>query len=448
MIFNDWVFLFLFLPLTVLTVLGGTRGSLRVWCLAFASIGFYAAAGVEHAVVLVASVLWVYILTRSSRIVGNRPLVTLAILGPFAALVAFKYLGFFGELVGVDREDDETFNLFGNVLLPAGISFFTIQMIGFSLDRYHGRFESPKFPKFLLFVTFFPQLVAGPIVRLPQVREALDALPHFRLLLEDVSVAARYLVLGLAWKVLIADGLGLHTARLAEDPETLGISALCYLILAYSFQIFFDFFGYSLAAIGLGRLFGFRLPVNFIRPYESHNPRDFWRRWHVTLSFWIRDYIYLPIGGNRRYALNIMIVFALCGLWHGAGLAFIVWGLVHGAMVVGYSLFSKVWDLAPRLVQIVATFSMVSVAWLLFLFDLEGVIAAVGSIGIESGADVSLDMLSILLVAAVVCFGVRPERLAEGDIKNPAPLGAGFALLFCVTLMFLDRSGSFIYFRF
>ena len=193
--------------------------------------------------------------------------------------------------------------------------------------------------------------------------------------------------MGLAAKVLIADTLAHYLAPFVGLPATLATSTSLFVLFGYSFQIYFDFYGYSLIAIGLGRLFGFHLPDNFLRPYESLNPKDFWRRWHVSLSYWIRDYLYLPMGGNRRYHLNIAIVFTLVGLWHGARWNFVVWGLYHAGLVVVYALVARYWDRLPGLPQIALNFLLVSFGWVLFLFDFEGAAAFLQKPGRTGGGN-------------------------------------------------------------
>jgi len=225
-------------------------------------------------------------------------------------------------------------------------------------------------------------------------------------------------------------------------------------VVSYSFRIYFDFYGYSLIAIGLGRFFGFHLPINFDRPYAAPNPRIFWRRWHVTLSYWIRDYVYLSLGGNRRYVLNILTIFALCGLWHGAAWRFIIWGLFHAGLVVGYSSISSSWDRLPRIIQIALNFSLVSLGWTLFVFSFGDTAvffrSLLGQGSGEMGAR-TVEMWAVLGVAAVTCFGVnieeivcRPRESLTSRVGYSVVLG-GLAL---GTILFTGTSETFIYFRF
>jgi alginate O-acetyltransferase complex protein AlgI len=204
----------------------------------------------------------------------------------------------------------------------------------------------------------------------------------------------------------------------------------------------------------LGRLFGFAFPNNFLRPYESLNPKDFWRRWHTTLSYWIRDYLYIPLGGRERYLRNILIVFAATGLWHGAGWNFIAWGIYHGCLVLGYSVVSPLWDRIPPLAQRLATFLFVSFGWLLFLFDFDGAFLLARSLlGLGAGtlAPPNLAMWGLVGLGAVICFGVRFEKfVASGNDASGRSIAriVGVGLLLGITLLFFDQSKTFIYFRF
>lgn len=457
MLFNDLNFLFVFLPLVAVCTLWLVPRRFRIYMLIAASLVFYGQSGWEHALMLLLSVLWVHFITRSPAIEGSSWRLALAILFPASALLYFKYSNFIlQDVLLLDMNgDDRGFSLFHDALLPAGISFFTFQLIGFSIDRYRGVLsEAPLLKTMMLYVSFFPQLIAGPIVRLPQVSEAIGKLSTFRPDRQDWNKVLSYVAIGLGYKVLIADSLHHYLAPIIKAPEVMGAAGMSYLIPAYSFQIYFDFYGYSLIAIGLGHMFGFTLPVNFRTPYAALNPQDFWRRWHISLSYWIRDYLYLPLGGNQHYVRNILIIFAVCGLWHGAGFSFIVWGLFHGVLVILYHLNAKAWDSTPKPAQWAVTFVLVSFAWLFFAFEFEGLSSALASVwqlGFAQGATISLEMMVTLFAAALICFGVKAERLAENNHAKPVISFAWGGLLGSVlflSLLFVDRSETFIYFRF
>lgn len=457
MIFNEFGFLFVFLPIVFgLFYFPGLSG-LRPYLLITASLIFYGIAGVEHAIVLVVDIMWVYFIVTRESFRRSNAMLYAAVIPPAIALAYYKYAGFLIAAV-FNLEVAETraqFSLFLDVLLPAGISFFTFQVISFAIDRHRGDIdELPSFPKFATFVSFFPQLVAGPILRYRDVSSTLMTLTTLRLTGNGLARGIGYICIGLAAKVLIADTLSHYLAPYRDAPELVNQITAVYVVFAYSFQIYFDFYGYSMVAIGLGALFGFTFPKNFNRPYEAKSPQDFWRRWHMTLSFWIKDYLYIPLGGNRAYIRNMVIVMAACGLWHGAGWTFIVWGLYHAALVIGYHQTREYWDRLPSLLQIAITFILVSVGWILFLYDFDGVyIFVMHAIGSAEGQGTvpSLEMWIALGIAAAICFFVNFERFAENRAESTigsVMLNIGLAVLFLLTLVFLDRSETFIYFRF
>jgi len=457
MLFNDFNFLFAFLPAVLIAVLVLCPSQWRCEALIVASLLFYGFSGREHAAVLVGCVVWVYVIVdRLGDPKGNKKLGWLAVLGPLGALGYFKYSGFVvNDLLFLGGQGTGgSFDLFSNIVLPAGISFFTFQLVAYAIDRFRGTIERPVgFRNLLLYISFFPQLVAGPIVRLHQVERSLKGLSKFRPSADDIYSAIVYVTAGLAFKVLVADSIGHFLQPLIDKPAGLGIAGLSSVVFSYTFQIYFDFYGYSLCAIGLGRLFGFHLPDNFLRPYSTLNPREFWRCWHVTLSNFIRDYIYIALGGNDRYIRNILIVFLACGLWHGAGYSFLLWGAFHFALVAGYKQIARHWDRMPKAIQWFLNFSLVSVGWLFFIYPVADFGRAVSSIfTVGVGALPSADLLLMILISAFICFGFRIEafahRMAEFGRLRMIGAAAGCALVMAFVLLFIDRSQTFIYFRF
>ncbi|MDH3235372.1 MAG: MBOAT family protein [Alphaproteobacteria bacterium] len=456
MIFNDLAFLFIFLPAVLAVFFLPPLRGLRPWTLLFASFVFYGLSGLEHAIALAAGIVWVYLVSGTKGAAGNRWRLAAAIVMPALALFYYKYTGFLiASVLGIEASAGTEFSLFRDVVLPAGISFFTFQLIAFAIDRYRGDIPTvPRFGLFALYVSFFPQLVAGPILRYHEIDEPLHGLPGFRLEANAASRAIALIALGLAAKVLVADTLHHYITGWRAEPGALGSITAVYVLFAYSFQIYFDFYGYSLVAIGLGLLFGFSFPDNFRRPYEALNPRDFWRRWHRTLSYWIRDYLYIPLGGNERYRRNIVIIFAACGLWHGAGWTFVIWGLYHAVLVLGYHASAKRWDKLPRLAQIALTFVLVSAGWTLFMFDFAGIAAfarSLAGLGTASLAGPGLEHWAFLALAAAMCFIPSFEAMARraGDTTRASLARAGgYAFLSVAVMVFIDRSQDFIYFRF
>ncbi len=454
MIFNDLAFLFLFLPLTFGGFLLSPR-SIREPLLLLASLVFYGLAGLEHVLVLLACIAWVWAFTASDATTGSRWRLIAAMAGPLAILVYYKYLGFIvRDVLGLTATTG-AMAAAADKLLPAGISFFTFHLLSFALDRFHGTIGRQPAPlHFMIYIAFFPHLVAGPILRFHEISDALDGLRTFWPRQSHLQKAIIYFCCGLAAKVLIADGLAAFIQPLATHPGALTPSQALFVTVAYSFQIYFDFWGYTLMATGLGHLFGFQFPRNFNRPYDALNPKDFWRRWHMTLSRWFRDYLYIPIGGNQAYVRNILVVFMVCGLWHGAAWQFVVWGLYHGLMIVAYFFTHRWWDACPRLVQQGFTFLLVSMGWVLFLFNFSDAwqfLHSLAGFGREAHQTLPLEAWAMLALAAGACFGIDVDRLVTA--VAPSRLAAGFysavfASVFALGIIFIDRSNSFIYFRF
>ena len=432
---------------------------MRLGLIVMSSFAFYGAAGVQDAVVLGIEIIWVYALTCAPAIVGNRVRLTACVVPVFAGLVYYKYAGFLvADVLMLSSADaPEAFDMFSDAVLPAGISFFTFQLAAFAFDRFRGNVERPpSLFAFAAYISFFPQLIAGPIIRYHEISAALANIGDCRWDQARISKAIALICFGLALKVLFADTLANAMAPIIETPSALSSISALYVVLGYSFQIYFDFYGYSLVAIGLGLIFGFNFPANFKRPYEALNIRDFWRCWHITLSYWIRDYLYVAIGGNRHYVRNILIVFLVCGLWHGAGWSFIIWGLYHGILVVAYHWTSPAWDKMPAFLQRALTFTLVSLGWSLFLYDFNGaqdlMTSLIGAGTTQSHAFPNAEMWIYLALSCAACFLVRAEDWAKAaghtSKKWSLPVTIGFASLLVIVILFLDRSQGFIYFRF
>lgn len=354
MLFNSTEFIFVYLPLifsAFLLILRLFGYGTSVYFLAAASLAFYGYWNPVYLLLIGSSILVNYGL---GKFLGphegpfrpyRRQLLTLGIAFNVALLGYFKYSQMLTDawffVAGGDPPDL-------NVVLPLAISFFTFQQIAYLVDTYQGRLESIEGDRseYVLFVTFFPQLIAGPIVHyrriVPQFRQAWRS----RLSAHELAIGLSIFFIGLFKKVAIADGLGEHSLQLFQRLEagyTLTPPEAAGALLSYTLEIYFDFSGYSDMAIGLGRMFCIRLPINFYSPYKSGSVREYWRRWNITLGAFFRDYLYVPLGGSRRGEfradINTVIVMTLSGLWHGAGWNFIVWGFMHGCVMVLERLF-------------------------------------------------------------------------------------------------------------
>jgi alginate O-acetyltransferase complex protein AlgI len=457
MLFNSYSFLFIFLPVVVIAFFAIPNRTFRLSLIVIASVLFYGMSGLQHAIVLSVEIAWVFFVTRGD-VARNKIRLLLALVPVFAGLTYYKYTTFLlADILMIEQTGTgEYFNLFSGTVLPAGISFFTFQLAAYAIDRYRNSIDQPPdILAFTAYISFFPQLIAGPILRFADIRDALAEIGTYRWARANMSRAVAYICLGLMLKVLVADTLFHAMTVYTDDPRNMGVAGAIYVLLGYSFQIYFDFFGYSLVAIGLGMLFGFDFPANFRKPYESLNIRDFWRRWHITLSYWIRDYLYLPLGGSSAYVRNILIVFLVCGLWHGAGWTFIVWGLYHGILIIGYHYTAPAWDRMPAFLQKCLTFLLVSLGWVLFLFDFDGALGMFQSLfGLGGGtmAPPSLEMWAYVAVAGLVCFQLDIEKLAvlagNASTRYAHATTTAYAALFILIVLFLDRTQGFIYFRF
>lgn len=457
MIFNDFLFLFFFLPIVLIGFHAPGIRTLRIPIIIIASFIFYEfSGGLRHLGILIADMAWVYWLSKGQNFRGDKRMLALSIVLPAFSLTFFKYGSFITSTILLSgfTETQETFSLFRDAVLPAGISFFTFQLISYCVDRYRGTIPTPPdLASFVFYISFFPQLIAGPIIRYMDVSEFIRGIKKFRADKSDWSVFFMLLVFGLAIKVLVADTLGRYILPFISAPSDISAAARAYVVFAYSFQIYFDFLGYSLIAIGLGRIIGIQLPENFRMPYCATNPQDFWRRWHITLSYWIRDYLYLPLGGNVNYLRNIVFVFAFCGLWHGAGWNFVVWGLYHAGLVIIFHKFRDFWERMIPILQRSLTFVLVSLGWLFFIFDfteLQLFFAGFFSKSPTLFAD-NFEQWAFLALAAVIAFKIDVYKLSMATTTGPnypRLAAAGTGALFIAVLMFLDISPTFIYFRF
>ena len=372
MLFNSLIFLAFFLPITLLFYFG-LPPKFRIKVICISSLIFYFYSGFVPGISLSLTLVLCFICYRYKSF-----FYIAGIVFPLSILIFYKYYDFFfTELINyfeMSSFKKSNMPIFLQIILPAGISFYTFQIISFIIDNKRKK-EKISFENFCAYITFFPQLIAGPIVRWHQIGYQLQNVKENKLII-NLFDFLKFFVSGLFMKVFLADTCQKFTYFYVESFK-IGISSLKQInFLDYflynfylSFQIYFDFFAYSLMAIGLGKLFGISLPKNFDEPYRSKNIKEFWRRWHITLSNWIKDYLYIPLNGSKKYVRNILVVFAICGLWHGASLNFILWGLYHGSLVVLYKFFQKEWNLLNQNLQILFTFIIVSLAWP--LFDLQ-----------------------------------------------------------------------------
>ncbi|NOQ63557.1 MAG: MBOAT family protein [Methyloprofundus sp.] len=390
MLFNSYIFIFAFLPVTFITyflIAKYKNGEIAINFLALASLFFYGWWNPLYLVLILFSIVINYLIGETivrRRKVGNiqqaKLLLIYGIIFNLGLLGYFKYTNFIidvsNQLFGLDTQ-------FSQIILPLAISFFTFQQLAYLIDSYKGITEEFKFSHYVLFVSFFPQLIAGPIVHHKEMLPQFMQLDNLKPQLESVMVGITIFSLGLFKKLVLADGVAQYASPVfntALTGEPISFFVAWGGALAYTFQLYFDFSGYSDMAIGIARMFGIRLPINFASPYKSLSIIEFWRRWHMTLSRFLRDYVYFALGGNRkgnaRRYINLFTTMLLGGLWHGAGWTFMLWGGLHGC----YLMINHAWKFIEKQAKLeflqgkrlwrgfcwLVTFVAVINAWVLF----------------------------------------------------------------------------------
>ena len=466
MVFSSLTFLFLFLPLLYLLLFLARSPRWRNGVLIAASLLFYGWGEPVWILAMLFSTAVNYVcarmIDRAESEARRRLYLVLGVIASIIFLFYFKYSAFLlntlFSLVGVSWRMTAP-------KLPIGISFYTFQILTYTVDVYRRKTPALKSPlRLLLYISCFPQLIAGPIV---QYGDVADQLAERRITPEDFSEGLQRFVKGLAKKVLLANlcGAALEELPLAGTGAALSVGGAWLAGLLYTLQIYYDFSAYSDMAIGLGRTLGFRYKENFLFPYASHSITEFWRRWHVSLGSFFRDYVYIPLGGNRRGTartiLNMLIVWALTGLWHGASWNFVVWGAYYGVLLIlERFVLARLLDHLPKLLRCVLTFGIVLIGWIIFYYtDFSAVsqhilaLFGVGSSGWLDAATVAV--LRKYTVFPLLCLvlslpwvpaaaGKLPEKLR--DILQPILT----LVLFVVSVLFLvgQSYNPFIYFRF
>ena len=456
MLFNSQVFVLGFLPPVLLLYHAAQTREQRQAVLVAGSLLFYACWDPRFVPALVGLTVANWAVARWWGAVRRDGVLVLGIAMNLGVLGLCKYANFLGANVA---------GLFGAeftpwpIILPLGVSFFTFQKISYLVDLRRGDRHVYGLLEFSAFVTFFPQLIAGPLVRHNEMIPQFAGDPRGEALWENLSRGALLFVIGFAKKVGIAD-----TAALTCDPMfaaaaagPVGGAAAWAGALAYALQIYFDFSGYSDMAIGLGRMFGLRLPLNFDAPYRAVSIRDFWRRWHITLSRFLRDYVYIPLGGNRggawRRAGNVVTTMLLGGLWHGAAWTFVVWGGAHGLALAANAAWDRAGWRLPRLLGWGSTLLFVVLAWVLFRAPDFGTALRVytGMAGLEGWGRVKLEAPAVLVLAAVVAVTGPTSQTAALEWARPRRWVAGVAGVALAGLLLLAGGrvpNEFIYFQF
>ena len=469
MVFSSLTFLFLFFPIVIGVYYLCPRALRNLWLLA-ASLLFYAWGEPVYIRLMVASILFNYLsglgvaaLQKREKKGIAKALLILCVVGNIGALGVFKYADLLiGTINGIAGSHLALLEL----ALPIGISFYTFQALSYVIDVYRGTVAAQKNPiTFGTYIALFPQLIAGPIVQYKTVEEQLSC--RRETAAQFAAGIGRFTV-GLGKKVLIANQVGALWDTVSALPQAQLAAGTAWLgALAFTFQIYFDFSGYSDMAIGLGKMLGFEFLENFDYPYLSRSITEYWRRWHISLGTWFREYVYIPLGGNRhglsRQILNLIIVWGLTGLWHGASWNFLLWGLYYGVILI----VEKVWLLrplqkAPAAVQHLYSLLLIILGWIIFALTdfsaIGGYFAALFGAhgGLDSSTMYLLTSNLILLVIAGFASTRLPAKLAAGFVQRLTPAGQTAVkcifytgvLLMCIAFLVGDSYNPFLYFRF
>ncbi len=471
MVFSSLLFLFRFLPIVMILYFILPR-KFRNALLFLSSLIFYAWGEPVYVVLMIFSTIVDYThgllverFKEQGRMRAARAVVASSMIINLSLLAFFKYTDFIltniNALLGVNIP-------LLNLPLPIGISFYTFQTMSYTVDVYRGDAKAQHNPiSFGAYVALFPQLIAGPIVQFKTIAEQLD---NRRENFDDFATGVSRFMAGLGKKVLLANSAGMiWDTVLASNLDTLPVLTAWIGILAYSFQIYFDFSGYSDMAIGLGRMLGFKFLENFNYPYISKSITEFWRRWHISLGSWFRDYVYIPLGGNRKgpakHIRNICIVWLLTGIWHGAYWNFIIWGVYFGILLLIEKFFlGKILQKLPTVVSHIYTLFLVVISWAIFAIEdmstLGKFLAAMFGAGGSFADNTSMYLLltnAVLFVILAVAATPAPKKIAEKLLtklgENPAGTiikNVAFVAIFIICTAFLvaNSYNPFLYFRF
>ncbi len=456
MLFSSFPFLFGFLPVALALYAAASRfaPSLRLAILLGLSLTFYAWWDWRFLPFLIASVALNWLAAEAFLATRRRIFIVAAIAIDLAALGLFKYALFFADAMG---------DVFGlavprlTVALPLGVSFFTFHHVMYLVDLSKGQAPRMDVVRYALYIAFFPQVLSGPLVRWREILAQFDLDPFRPGWERAMAQGVALLILGLAKKVFLADALAADVAPVyaaAAQGGAIALESAWQALIGFTFQIYFDFSGYTDMALGLGLMFGIVLPQNFRAPYRAASLRDFWRDWHMTLSRFLRDYLYVPLGGNRsglpRQLLALFLTMLLGGLWHGAGYNFLIWGALHGAALGAGVLWRRAGLTMPWIAGWALTFGFVTATWVFFhAATLDQALAIFKGLAAAPSPEIVFRWRTLALAAALALLGPTSWDLVT--TLRPSKLWAvGFALLGVAALLKLgdEASYEFIYFRF
>lgn len=463
MLFTSISFLYYFLPIVLITYFIVPRKYKNLVLLIFSLI-FYFYGEPKYIFLMLFEIFVAYIGAIAIDKYKSKSMFILALFIPIILLVVFKYTDFF--ITNINNIFNTKFKLL-NIALPIGISFYTFQIISYIVDVYKGKVKVQKnFIKLATYVSLFPQLIAGPIVRYEVIEDELDNRKHS---FEDFAIGVRRFTIGLAKKVLIANILGELCTKFDLVDER---SIVFYWIFAISYmlQIYFDFSAYSDMAIGLGRIFGFHFLENFNYPYISKSITEFWRRWHISLGSWFRDYVYIPLGGNRvskiKFLRNILIVWLLTGFWHGASWNFIIWGLLFGILLIFEKLYlNKILEKLPNFIKRIYVLFIVMISFIIFnantmntaWHNIIGLFGFNKEVFINTYTIYYLKSYLLVIIIAIIASTPIPKNIINKLNKNKSlnkiinllePIFIIILLLITTSYLIDNSYNPFLYFRF
>lgn len=461
MLFNSFQFLYAFLPIAYLVFWAlRTKRQRYVW-LTITGYVFYGFWNYRFCGLMAFSTLVSYLagraLARTEDPVRRKVCLIVPVSIDLTLLGFFKYAGFFLEttrdglsLLGVHAPLPTL-----HVVLPVGISFYTFHTISYIVDAYRRKIVPTRdFFEFSCYVSLFSQLVAGPIVRFREVEEDLQSIDRANRW-ENWGVGWSFFAIGLTKKVLLADSLAAIIDPALSHSETLGTAGAWMCMFGYAYQLYFDFSGYSDMAVGLGHLFGIRIPQNFNSPYQALNPSDFWMRWHISLSRCMRDYVYVPLGGNREGAVrtyrNLMLTMLIGGLWHGAGWTFVIWGGYHGLLLIAHRLTPS-WDALPAPVRRTSMFVLATIGWVFFRSrDLSMAVSLLRTMFTIRWAPWPAGtggLVGLLAIAAALAHFARNTWQIDHRWRFAPAMALGVGVAVCLAVLYGAEPAPFLYFQF
>lgn len=472
MLFNSFEFLFVFLPITFIVYFSLNKFklvNLATGWLVVASLTFYSYWKIDYLPLILTSMLFNYsfgktLSSENNLKINKKAIMIFAIIFNISLLVYYKYFDFL--IYNLNKVFHSDFN-YMHIMLPLAISFFTFQQIAYIVDSYEGKTKEYDFLTYSLFVTFFPQLIAGPIVHHKEMMPQFAKMKNRFLNKKNISVGLFLLSIGLFKKVMIADNLSPFVIMSYEQTHVLTFFEAWCTSICYTMQLYFDFSGYCDMAMGIGYLFNIVLPQNFNSPYKADSIQDFWRRWHITLSRFLRDYIYIPLGGNRlgqfKTYRNLFLTFLIGGIWHGANWTFVIWGAMHGLMMCIHRFWKTLNIKIPHYVAVLMTFLFVNFTWVYFrapyISKSNEVIKSM--FGLNGFAPLVIDKLRLVFYNGdikISLFLIIPSIILIFFVKNSVEFAQKFRqnkiyfiatyIMFIVSILSLNKISEFLYFQF